>query len=140
MQEKIEQESIAQIAGEAQIIVDCMDNFEARYVLNRYCVYKRIPLVHAGIHGLSGQITFLHPPQTPCLYCIFPEAPPAAEIPVLGAVAGIVGSMEALEVLKYITGEGDLLLNRLLIFEGASMQFEEIPLSPTMDCPVCSGV
>jgi molybdopterin-synthase adenylyltransferase len=140
IQEKIERESIPKIAGEAQVIVDCMDNFEARYVLNQYCVHSKIPFIHAGIHGLSGQVTFLHPPQTPCLHCIFPEAPPAAEIPVLGAVAGIIGAMEALEAIKYITGEGDLLTNRLLIFEGASMQIEEIPLSPTKDCPVCSGI
>jgi adenylyltransferase/sulfurtransferase len=134
---RIDRNSVADLVGESCIIVDCLDNFETRYVLNAYAVKNGLPMVHAGVYAMAGQITFLQSPQTPCLECIFPEAPPSEVFPILGATAAVIGAMEALETLKYLTGTGTLLKNRLLIWEGDVMKFEEISIGRAPDCPVC---
>jgi adenylyltransferase/sulfurtransferase len=134
---RIDDRSISDLAQGSHIIVDCMDNFETRYVLNRYAVRRGIPLVHAGVYGMAGQITFIESPHTPCLQCIFPEGPPPELFPVVGATVGVIGSLEALEVLKFLTGTGEPLRSRLLLFEGDVMKFEELPLEKDPSCPVC---
>jgi len=137
---RIDDRSISDLAADSDIIVDCMDNFETRYVLNRYAVQRGIPMVHAGVYGMAGQITFIESPVTPCLQCIFPEAPPPEVFPVVGATVGVIGSLEALEVLKYLTGTGEVLKGRLLLFEGDIMKFEELPLEKNPSCSVCGGM
>jgi adenylyltransferase/sulfurtransferase len=139
LKSRIEPDSVKNLASNADILVDCLDNFETRLVLNGYAVRSGIPLVHAGVHGLTGQITFFNPPETPCLACIFPEPPAAGgPIPVLGVIPGLVGMLEARETIAYITGRGDLLANRLLIWDGESARFDEVALSRDPDCAVCS--
>ena len=123
--------------SETDILVDCLDSFSARRTLNYWAVKKRIPLVHAGISGWGGQITVIPPGGKPCLECIFPQAPDQNNISVLGAAAGILGSMEALEVLKLITGIGDPLIRRLLISDGLAADYREISLQADPDCSVC---
>jgi adenylyltransferase/sulfurtransferase len=134
---KIERENITELAGNADIIVDCMDNFPTRHLLNEHAFTKGLPFVHAGVHGMSGQITFIHTPETPCLYCIFPGSPPAEIFPIVGATAGVIGTLEALEVLKYLTGKGTLLKSRMLFWDGEQMQFHEIILQKDRTCTVC---
>ncbi len=136
---RIDDRSISDLVADSDIIVDCMDNFDTRYILNRYAAQRGIPMVHAGIFGMAGQITFIESPATPCLQCIFPEAPPPEVFPVVGATVGVIGSLEALEVLKYLTGTGELLKSRLLLFEGDIMKFEELPLEKNPSCAVCGG-
>jgi adenylyltransferase/sulfurtransferase len=136
--EKIESTSIARLVGNAQMMIDCLDNFEARYVLNTYAVSQRLPFIHAGVYGTSGQLTFIHPPETPCLQCIFPNPPSAAGVfPVVGATPGVIGSLEAMEALKYFLGREGVLKNRLLIWEGDVATFDEIVLAKNPTCPVC---
>jgi adenylyltransferase/sulfurtransferase len=137
--DRIDDLTISRLAGDADIIVDCLDNFETRYVLNRFAVNKGIPMVHAGVYGMAGQITFIESPATPCLQCIFPEAPPAETFPVIGATVGAIGSLEALEALKYLTATGELLKGRLLLFEGDIMKLEELPIEKDPACPVCGS-
>ena len=88
---------------------------------------------------MAGQISFIESPATPCLQCIFPEAPPPEVFPVVGATVGVIGSLQALEVLKYLTDTGELLKSRLLLFEGDIMKFEELPLEKNPSCAVCGG-
>ena len=135
--DKIEKKTIAQLVGNAQIIVDCMDNFPTRHVLNEHAVKSGLPFVHAGVSGMSGQITFIHTPETPCLYCTFPGSPPPEVFPIVGATAGVIGTLEALEVLKYLTGKGNLLKNRMLFWDGELMNFHEITLQKDPRCPIC---
>jgi len=135
--DKIERENSAQLVGNAQIIVDCMDNFPTRHVLTECAVTTGLPFVHAGVFGMSGQIIFIHPPETPCLYCVFPGSPPPEVFPIVGATAGVIGTLEALEVLKYLTGKGTTLKNRMLFWDGELMTFHEIPLQKDPKCPVC---
>lgn len=133
----LDENSIEEIAGDADIILDCLDNFETRFLLNRYCIEKGIPLVHGAVWGLSGQVTFLRPPETPCLECIFPEIPPKTLFPVLGATPGLVGCIQAMEALKYLTGTGTNVENRLLMFDGDDMDWRSFNIKRLPDCPVC---
>ncbi|MFP4561730.1 MAG: HesA/MoeB/ThiF family protein [Spirochaetia bacterium] len=122
---------------DTDILVDCLDSFSVRKVLNRWAVIKKTPLVHAGISGGGGQITVVPAGGKPCLECIFPQAPDQENIPVLGAAAGILGSMEAMEVIKLISGIGKPLTRRLLICNFFTADYQEIELRYYPDCPVC---
>ncbi|MGE4357090.1 MAG: ThiF family adenylyltransferase [Candidatus Omnitrophota bacterium] len=135
--EKIVKDNVDILVGESQIIVDCMDNFETRLVLNECAIRKKIPLVYASVWGMSGYLSFIQVPETPCLFCIFSDSPPKEKFPVVGATPGVIGSLEALEVLKFLTGTGVNLKNKLLVWEGNTMDFKKIPLKPNKDCPVC---
>jgi adenylyltransferase/sulfurtransferase len=126
------------VAG-SSVIVDCLDNFETRYVLNAHAAAAGIPLVHGGVWGMAGQLTFIEVPETPCLACMFPEAPPGETFPVVGAAPGVVGCLQVVEVLKYITGMPGLLKGRLLIWEGDLMRVQELPVEKDPGCAVCGG-
>ncbi|HOS41971.1 MAG TPA: HesA/MoeB/ThiF family protein [Spirochaetota bacterium] len=129
--------SIDNIVGDVDIIIDCLDNVPTRHLLNRYSIKRNIPLIHAGVSEMHGQITFLKPHVTPCLACFFPETSIKMKIPIVGATAGIIGSIQALEAIKYITGLGTVLMNKMLIFSGLDMRFDCINLQKNMKCRVC---
>lgn len=133
----IEKGTLSSLVGDANILIDCLDNFPARSILNEYAVGMRLPLIHAGVYGFSGQATFIHSPETPCLKCIFPETPQPAVLPVVGTASGILGCIEAQEALKYLIGKGRLLKNRLLIWDGDGSSFEEIHVEKNPECEVC---
>lgn len=137
--EYLNAENVERLVGLPDIVVDCLDTFKTRHVLNAYCVRSGIPLVHAGIMGLMGQVTFIDSPATPCLACIIPVDQPAESgpTPVSGPVPGIIGSIQALEVLKHLTGIGETLRGRLLIMDGIDMRFDTIRIEKNPECPVC---
>jgi len=134
----ITQHSVFQLVDDCDIIVDAMDNFPTRYALNRAALKRDVPFIYGGIYGLEGAVTTIIPGKTACLKCIFPESPRPATFPVLGAAPGIIGCLQAMEAIKYIVGIGDLLTNRLLIFDGFSMKFREVKLERYPQCPDCS--
>lgn len=122
----------------ADVIIDCLDNIETRYILNDYSIKTGVPIVHGGINGYAGQISFISPPETACIRCIFPEALKSdAPIPVLGATAGIIGSMQAMEAVKYLTGSGELLKNQLFIIDGFTFESEKLQLNKNPSCQSC---
>lgn len=122
------------------VVVDCMDNWETRFVLNTACVKENIPMVHAGIYGLYGQATTIIPHKGPCLRCILPRTPPEEKkFPVLGTTPGTLGVLEALEAIKLITGIGIPLVGRLLYFDGENMSFQEVKVERKSDCTVCGS-
>jgi adenylyltransferase/sulfurtransferase len=137
--EYLEQDNAERIIGTPDLIVDCLDNYATRYLLNTYCIKHHIPLVHAAVWGLMGQLSFIDPPETPCLRCIFPEAPPKGVFPVLGATPGVIGSLQAMETLKFLTGVGDLLKGKLLLFDGEDMSLTMLNLKHLPGCPDCGG-
>lgn len=124
------------IAG-ADLIVDAMDNFPTRYLLNREALRSGVPLIHGAIRGFDGQATTIIPGRTACLECIFPEAPPAEVFPVVGTTPGIIGLIQANEAIKYLLGRGELLLNRLLIWDGLSTTLETYTVERRPECPAC---
>jgi adenylyltransferase/sulfurtransferase len=126
-----------QVVGRPNIVVDCLDNYETRYVLNAYCLGKRIPMVHGAIWGMTGQVTFLSPPETACLRCLTPEPPPRETFPVVGVTPGITGCLQAMEVLKFLTGTGTNLKGRLLTFDGEHMTFATFKIQRMKACPDC---
>lgn len=136
----IDDGSVEQIVGHPDVVIDCLDNFPTRYLLNAYCIKKRIPLIHGAIWGMSGQVTFLHPPETPCLRCLVPEPPPKETFPVVGVAPGLTGCIQGLEALKYITGVGSNLKGRLLSFDGEFMKFSSFKLRRIESCPDCGGL
>lgn len=135
----LDESNIDHLVGQPDIIVDCLDNYETRYLLNQYCYRHHIPLAHGAIWGLAGQMTFIHPPETPCLRCLVPEAPPSEVFPVVGATPGVIGSLQAMETLKYLTGLGETLQGRLLLFDGEEMTFMEVETRRDPACPVCGA-
>ncbi len=118
------------------LIVDALDNLDARLVLNRESIRAGIPLFHGAVHGFEGRATTLIPGQTPCLQCLYQGSLPG-EVPVLGAAPGIIGCIQAAEVVKYILGVGELLLGRLLTYDGRYMKFGEVKFGKSPDCEVC---
>jgi len=138
--DKITEENAGQVIGDVDLIIDCLDNFDTRHYINEYAVKKSIPMIHAGIYGMRGQLTMIKTPETPCLWCINPGSPPPVVFPVVGATAGVMGSIQALEAVKYLSGVGTNLLGSLLIWDGSIMEFMTIPQHKDQGCPVCSRI
>ncbi len=124
------------------VVVDGSDNFQTRYLLNDACTLAGIPLTHGAILRFEGQATTIRP-TGPCYRCLFPEAPPAGAVPdcatagVLGVLPGTIGCIQATEAIKLALDHGETLAGRLLIYDAASMSFEEVPIEQNPDCPLC---
>ncbi len=133
----IDDGNIDRVTGGMHLLLDALDSYPARYLLNRVAYQKNIPLIHAAVSGFHGQLTTIIPRETPCLRCIIPHPPEGCSPPVLGATAGIVGTLEALEALKVLTGMGDVAKNILLVWDGRSGRLDQIPVGKDPGCPVC---
>lgn len=138
MTARIEENNIMEIVADADIIVDAMDNYDTRFLLNSAAISMGIPMVHGAVHGFHGQITTIVPGDTPCLSCLFPTSPPKELFPIVGATAGVIGTMQANEVIKYLTGSGKLLAGQMLIWNGAEGRTEVITIRPNPACTRCS--
>ncbi|MFW6384112.1 MAG: HesA/MoeB/ThiF family protein [Halodesulfurarchaeum sp.] len=126
------------------LVVDCTDNFRARYVINDACTLAGVPFVHGAVYRLEGQVsTFGIDGEGPCYRCLFPQAPPEEATPdcavngVLSPLPGTIGTIEATEVLKVIANFGEVLSGRLLVYDGEDMTTDEVPIRQNPDCPVC---
>ena len=137
---RLDETSAARLVGNAGGIVDAMDNYPTRYLLNDMAIQKKIPLFHGAIQGFYGQATTILPGETPCLKCIFPKAPPKEVFPVVGATPGVIGAVQATEVIKYFLKSGDLLTSRLFIWDGLLAHAEEITTGRVACCPACGGI
>lgn len=127
-------------------VIDCVDNFETKFLLNDACVIGKKPFCHGGVLRFEGQLMTYVPGEGPCYRCVFEEIPEPGTMPhcqetgILGIMPGIIGSLQGLEALKYLLGAGQLLTGRMLIFDGLAMKFREVQLShPSPYCKVCSG-
>jgi molybdopterin/thiamine biosynthesis adenylyltransferase len=137
LQEKIMPENTDKLVDNANIIVDCMDNFPTRYLLNESAIRKNIPFVYGSIRGMDGMLSFIQSPETPCLRCLFPEAPPEEVFPVVGATPGVIGTLQALETIKYLTGIGTNIKGKLFIFDGNKIECRIFKASKDPDCTTC---
>lgn len=123
------------------MVLDATDSFGAKGAIAEACHAAGVPYVHAGILAYQGQVLTVLPGRTACYRCVFEgEPPPPAVIAgPLGPVPGVIGAIEAMEAIKFVTGIGELLTNRLLTFEARSMRFREIKVARRKDCPLCGG-
>ena len=135
---KLTEDNADQIVSGADVVIDGLDNFKTRFVLNAACVRQRVPFIHAGVNGLLGQITTIVPGKTPCLACIY-STPPVSEktIPVFGVTPALMASLQVMEAIKMIVGFGETLEGKMLYFNGESMEFAYEDLVKTPDCGVC---
>ena len=135
--ETITKDNASDLVADADLIIDAMDNFSTRYLLNRTALEKGIPFVHGAINGFHGQATTVLPGKSACLRCIFREAPPPSVFPVLGVTPGIIGLIQASEAIKYIVGIGELLSGKLLLWDGLTSQTEIVLVEKNAQCPDC---
>jgi len=141
---RLTSENILGIIKDYDIIVDGSDNFPTRYLVNDACVFSKKPLSHGGIFRFDGQAITILPGEGACYRCLFPEPPPPGLVPscqeagILGAVAGVIGTIQANEALKYILGIGELLTGRLLIFNALDSSFRQVKVPRDPNCLVCS--
>ena len=140
----ISSKNIAEIISSYDFIIDGADNFPTKFLINDACVLTRKPFCHAGILRFEGQLMTYVPDQGPCYRCIFEAPPPKDAVPscreagVIGAMAGVIGAMQALEAVKYITGQGELLTGSMLIFDGLKMEWRKVKLPKKVPtCPIC---
>jgi molybdopterin/thiamine biosynthesis adenylyltransferase len=136
--EEINEESLPGLTAGCDLVLDGLDNFPTRYLINEQIFRRGIPFIYGGILGLMGMVTFIQPGQTPCLKCLFPKAPPPQKFPVLGTTPGIIGLIEATEAIKYLVGFGKLLTGRLLVYNGLDMRFSEVEIERNPECSVCA--
>lgn len=127
---------------EADLVVDCAPMFEERFALNRAAVRQRKPMVECAVYELEAHLTTFLPGQSPCLRCLYPDLPAdwRREFPVFGAVAGAVGGLAAMEVIKAIAGFGQLLIGRLLAFDLRDVSFRSYQIRRVPNCPECGTV
>jgi len=142
--ERLTSENIDRIFDQGwNVIVDGLDNFPTRYLVNDASVWKNIPVVHGSIFRFDGQVTTFWPKKGPCYRCLYPEPPPAhlapscAEAGVLGVLPGIIGTVQATEAVKIVLGAGEPLVGRLLTYDSLGMTFRTLKLRRDPGCPVC---
>ena len=139
--ERLSDANAARLIGGCDVVIDGTDDFATRFAVNAACVAARIPLVSGALGRWSGQVGLFT--GRPCYRCLVPAAPPEAEtcarVGVIGALAGVVGSMTALEAIKLITGAGQPLAGRLLIYDGLAGAARMVAVAADPDCPVCAG-
>ena len=146
---RLDAESAAELFADYDVIADGSDNFETRYAVNDAAVAAGRTLVSGAVLRFDGQLSTFKPhagPEYPCYRCLFPEAPPPDAVPtcseagILGAVAGVVGSLQATEVLKELLDLGSGLSGRLLLYDALSAETRSISFARRADCPACGDV
>jgi molybdopterin/thiamine biosynthesis adenylyltransferase/rhodanese-related sulfurtransferase len=146
--ERVTSSNVEALLEGADVVLDGADNFAVRYLLNDACVKLAIPLVYGAVQRFQGQVSVFDAGrrrgQAPCYRCLFPQppapqdAPNCSEAGVLGVLPGVVGMLQATEVIKLILGIGEQLVGRVLMFDALSMRFHETRLAPDPECPVCA--
>lgn len=141
---RLEEMNAEAIVMGADLVVDCSDSFETRYLVNDACCAQGVPLVEAGVLGWGGLVMSVRPGESACYRCAFPTAPASAptcrEAGVLGPMAGLIGSIQALEAIKLLAGVGEPLLDAILQVDGSDMAFMRVATERRPDCPACVRV
>ncbi len=137
--ERITQDNIKDLVSDCDVILDAMDNLETRYLLNKIAQEMKVPFCHGAIRGFEGRAMTIIPGKSACLMCLYHGAKTKEKVPVIGVTAGVIACIEATEAIKYLTGIGQLLTNRFLVYDGLSMRFLEIQVARNPACPHCGS-
>jgi molybdopterin/thiamine biosynthesis adenylyltransferase len=135
--ETITESNVSGLVEGCDVIVDAMDNMPTRYLLNRCAVERKTPFFHGAVYGFEGRAMTILPGETACLRCLYRGPVPQEKFPVVGVAPAVIGSIQATEVIKYLVGAGNLLTNRLLLYDGLQMVFNEFTVSRNPDCDHC---
>ncbi len=134
-------ENASDLISGHDLIIDALDNLETRYILNRAALDLGIPFIHGAVNGFEGRLFTVIPGQSTCLRCLY-RGPLAKtpKFPVIGVTPAIIGALQATEAIKYITGIGALLTDRLLVYDGLNLRWRELKLRKNPGCDHCSGL
>ncbi len=138
-------ENAREIIRKYDVVLDCTDNFVARFLINDACVIEEVSFVHAAVLRFEGELMTIVPKESACYRCVFKHAPPPGTVPtcqeagVVGATVGVLGTLQAIEAIKLLLGIGEPLVNRMLHVDLLTMDFTELKLRKDPECPVCSG-
>jgi len=141
--QRLTKQNIFGLIRDYDIVVDCSDNFSTRFLVNDACVMNRKPLVTGAISKFEGQLTVIVPHEGPCYRCLFEEPPPPYIKPspedagLLGVIPGVIGTLQAAEVLKLIIGTGEILKGELLIYHALKTAFRKVKIAKNPECPLC---
>lgn len=141
--ERLSAQNVLELIKDYDVVIDGVDNFPARYLINDACVFTKKPLIESGILRFEGMIMTIIPGEGPCYRCIYPEPPKEGAVPtcsqagVLGAVAGVMGTLQAVEAIKVLLNIGKSLKGRILTYNALEGRFREISWSKKSKCPVC---
>jgi adenylyltransferase/sulfurtransferase len=138
--ETITENNVSQLVEGCEVIVDAMDNLPTRYILNRCAIEKKIPFFHGAVNGFEGRVMTIIPGETACLRCMYRGPVPQEKFPVIGVTPAIIGIIQATEVIKYLVGIGKLLTNRLLIYDGLKVTFNEFAVNKNPNCDHCGSM
>jgi len=137
--ETITESNVSGLVQGCDVIVDAMDNMPTRYLLNRCAVERKTPFFHGAVYGFEGRAMTILPGETACLRCLYRGPVPQEKFPVVGVTPAVIGSIQATEVIKYLAGAGNLLTNRLLLYDGLQMVFNEFAVNRNPDCDHCGS-
>ena len=135
--ETITEANISQLVAGFDLIVDAMDNLPTRYLLNKVALEKNIPFFHGAVYGFQGRAMTIIPGETACLRCVYRGVIPEEKFQVIGVTPAVIGCIQATEAIKYIVGIGQLLTNRLLVYDGLNMKFTEFRVKKDPNCEHC---
>ena len=145
--EFLNSDNILEIIKEYDFIVECTDNFETKFLINDACVKAMKPFSHGGVLGFNGQLMTYVPGKGPCYRCIFGDVPAENTVPtckeegVMGCLPGVIGSLQAMEAIKYLTGTGKLLTGYLLTYDSLNMNFRKVKLPEKVsECIACGNI
>jgi len=141
---ELNEQNAEDLISRYDLVLDCTDNFKTRFILNEACLRLNSPFVYGGVLGYIGQVMFILPGRGPCFRCLYRDeprggAPDCSAVGVLGAVPGVIGTLQACEAVKYLVGVGDLLVGRLLTYDALTASFMEVGLERDPQCPSCAG-
>jgi adenylyltransferase/sulfurtransferase len=142
-EERLENDNVFEIFGQYDLIVDGTDNFATRYLVNDACVLLNKPYVWGSIYRFDGQASVFWAEHGPCYRCLYPEPPPPGMVPscaeggVLGVLCASIGSIQATEAIKLLTGIGDSLVGRLMIYDALEMSYRTVKIRKDPECPIC---
>jgi adenylyltransferase/sulfurtransferase len=134
----ISEENAPGLLAEFDLIVDAMDNLPTRYVLNKTAIGQGVPFVHGAVNGFEGRAMTVIPGKTACLRCLYRGPVPESKFPVIGVTPAVIACIQATEVIKVLVGIGDLLVNRLLAYDGLNLKFTEFKVQRNPECEHCA--